>query len=507
VPPTRLRCLRNGNFSNGYSPDRRLNEADLRVAGVLADYFNVRKSKAWPSLSHLAKRTNQSQSTIQRSLARLEKNGIVIKRSGGKGRANEYDLTFADPDPGHSSDYSHSSDQGDRSQLRPGSMVTAVTTHTSYSPEHQAKGGIEVSPASRGAPTTAMAQDQSHDLMAKDLAGEFEQFWQAYPKQEGRSGAKKQFAEVRANGVALATLVAKAKQYAMAKANVDPQWLKTPANWLRDEGWLEDPQPPRARKEKDSDPKKANRKPASAISSAAKTKKAAQDKKRSTESAKARSTESNVVSFSVKKPNFRVGQQVWHTERGIAGEILDTQSVRGSVRVKWTKENGESWLEWVSRPIWTLATCPPSPEIVEQRAAKWERWATFKIGTRVRHKHNYPPDSGRIVMVSEDYPFDVTVEWRDEETNETKFSQHISRDFLIAEESPFKVGALICRRDDDQAQRGKIVKVYENADGQDAKVDVKWRATGKIETLYNPDIWATFLGMAVHHSNAEKESA
>jgi hypothetical protein len=110
-------------------------------------------------------------------------------------------------------------------------------------------------------------------------------------------------------------------------------------------------------------------------------------------------------------------------------------------------------------------------------------------------------------MVSEDYPFDVTVEWRDEETNETKFSQHISRDFLIAEESPFKVGALICRRDDDQAQRGKIVKVYENADGQDAKVDVKWRATGKIETLYNPDIWATFLGMAVHHSNAEKESA
>jgi hypothetical protein len=44
--------------------------------------------------------------------------------------------------------------------------------------------------------------------------------------------------------VPLATLVAKAKQYGRAYAH-KPERMKWPATWLQEEGWLDDPQPPR----------------------------------------------------------------------------------------------------------------------------------------------------------------------------------------------------------------------------------------------------------------------
>ena len=475
--------------------DRRLNEADLRVAGVLADYFNVRKSKAWPSLSHLAKRTNQSQSTIQRSLARLEKNGIVIKRSGGKGRANEYDLTFADPDPGHSSDYSHSSDQGDRSQLRPGGMVTALTTHTSYSPEHQAKGSVRGIPASRGAAPLEVAarasgagdrsQEQPGDTTGSgDTTGNgFEQFWQAYPKKEGRAAAKKQFAEVVGNGVALATLVAKAKQYAMAKAEVDPKWLKTPANWLRDEGWLEDPQPPRRPKTKATDPGKANRKAAGVVSdkAKAKTKAAAQNQ----------------------RDWFRVGGRIRNIDDedddrtlGIILEIVDQKA-----RATWKFPDDDNYDEndgpadlsdiWYERKDLAPFDVIPWDESIADNVVAFPQPRApldpaFKIGAVVQHKHGYSPNvRGRITMMFEDYPFDVMVEWRDEETGETGVYRQ-ARDTLVVlpdaiEDSPFKVGALVQPKND-ETRRAKVVRAYD-----DGKVDLMWRETGQIETLSHPE--------------------
>src|SRR5262245_34048930 len=80
----------------------------------------------------------------------------------------------------------------------------------------------------------------------------FEQFWANYPKREGRSLAKQAYSRLVANGVAPDTLIAKARQYAQAKADFDPKWLKMPANWLKEECWLEDPQPPRSHEPKSS---------------------------------------------------------------------------------------------------------------------------------------------------------------------------------------------------------------------------------------------------------------
>jgi hypothetical protein len=84
---------------------------------------------------------------------------------------------------------------------------------------------------------------------AHGQSGDFELFWDAYPKKEGRLQAMAQFRSAVAGGVSPSLLIAKAKQYAIAKARIsDPLYLKMPSNWLRDELWLEDPQPPKPRK-------------------------------------------------------------------------------------------------------------------------------------------------------------------------------------------------------------------------------------------------------------------
>src|SRR5262249_29521746 len=51
------------------------------------------------------------------------------------------------------------------------------------------------------------------------------------------------YAKAIAAGINAETLISKARQYAKAKADVAPKWLKMPANWLKEECWLEDPQP------------------------------------------------------------------------------------------------------------------------------------------------------------------------------------------------------------------------------------------------------------------------
>jgi hypothetical protein len=60
----------------------------------------------------------------------------------------------------------------------------------------------------------------------------FEEFWSSYPKREGRTLAKQAYSRIVAAGISPDNLVAKARQYADAKADVDAKWLKMPANWL-----------------------------------------------------------------------------------------------------------------------------------------------------------------------------------------------------------------------------------------------------------------------------------
>src|SRR5262249_58170982 len=80
----------------------------------------------------------------------------------------------------------------------------------------------------------------------------FERIWRAYPKRVGRAAAKKAFDAAMARGVVSVEELERAvKQYALSVAHLgDQKYIKQLANWLRDECWLEDPQPPRRKEPK-----------------------------------------------------------------------------------------------------------------------------------------------------------------------------------------------------------------------------------------------------------------
>jgi hypothetical protein len=92
----------------------------------------------------------------------------------------------------------------------------------------------------------------------------FAEFWGCYPKKEGLTAAQKAYAAALATGVTADVLIAKARQYAVAKAHHDPKWIKMTATWLKERCWLEDPQPPAPKKPRE--PRQATSTPAKPVS-------------------------------------------------------------------------------------------------------------------------------------------------------------------------------------------------------------------------------------------------
>ncbi|PWG60481.1 hypothetical protein [Bifidobacterium catulorum] len=72
---------------------------------------------------------------------------------------------------------------------------------------------------------------------------EFEQFWTAYPRHEGKRRAFDAWRHARRK-TGHEHLLAMADRYAK-DPNREPRYTLTPANWLDGEHWLDDPQPPR----------------------------------------------------------------------------------------------------------------------------------------------------------------------------------------------------------------------------------------------------------------------
>ena len=115
----------------------------------------------------------------------------------------------------------------------------------------------------------------------------FEEFWQAYPKKEGRKAALTAYAmALQKEDVTPELLAMKAAQYAEAKAANDPKWIKMPQYWLNDECWLEDPQPPKPKAAKG----KPKRKTAKTTGEAKPTSKVKAKKTQRRRSAKRRAT-------------------------------------------------------------------------------------------------------------------------------------------------------------------------------------------------------------------------
>ena len=72
--------------------DRRLRGGCIHVThSYLVDLYNNHTGYAWPSIAAIAKATGYSARQIQRAIKRLIELGyLMVRRGGGRGRANEY---------------------------------------------------------------------------------------------------------------------------------------------------------------------------------------------------------------------------------------------------------------------------------------------------------------------------------------------------------------------------------------------------------------------------------
>jgi helix-turn-helix protein len=228
--------------------DRRLTDAERCVGFFIIDWYGIEgRDYTFTRHDRLAEYTGLDVRTVRRSIARLVALGyIIIKMRGRWGRASEYVPVFLPvyEDIAMSSCSPH---------MRTGSSAhediamsahedKAMSTHTL--PTRSANEGLVVSPADAGALAPDGARTPRGVGAASDGAAPFEAFWAVYPRKEGRVAAKKAFDAAIARRVPAETIIDGARRYAAAKVNIDTRWIKMPANWLRDECWLEDPQPP-----------------------------------------------------------------------------------------------------------------------------------------------------------------------------------------------------------------------------------------------------------------------
>ena len=223
--------------------DRRLSRCAVACAFHLVDYYNDRLGRAWPSYVTLAKLTGSNRRTVIEAVKRLIALKYFEVEKGNGRRSNYYRPNFAlmvkEPAPAEASDEDATSPVAQTPPLQ-GVMVNSSPPNTSYIPVVPNGGDIEVSPRCAGS-SALVAPSPS-----RGAPPGFEEFWQAYPKKEGRKAALTAYAmALQKEDVTPELLARKAAQYAEAKAANDPKWIKMPQYWLNDECWLEDPQPPK----------------------------------------------------------------------------------------------------------------------------------------------------------------------------------------------------------------------------------------------------------------------
>jgi hypothetical protein len=339
--------------------DRRLSEADLRVAYFIIDWFGI-DGRRYTFTRHdrLAKYTGLDARTVRRCIAKLVALGyIIIKMRGRWGRASEYLPVFlpiyGDKAQSSCSPHMRTSQSAHEDKTMSAHEDKAMSTQTL--PPRSANEGVVVSPADAGlAPDGARPRGVG---AASDGAAPFEAFWAVYPRKEGRAAARKAFDAATARGVSVETLIDGARRYAAAKAHADPNWLKFPATWLRDECWLEDPQPPRRKEPKpDRTPRaaKANGKA----------------EPRRVEPAEPDDDEDE-YEYETPEQLYPSGSCVWYRPDGRKGEVISARDDGGlyyAVKVRWEPSGAISSITHDQ-----LVT--EDPLTPEERAAAEVEWA------------------------------------------------------------------------------------------------------------------------------------
>jgi hypothetical protein len=228
--------------------DGSLSRGELAVGMCLAFHKNLASGQCNPSVERIAKRTGMKERNAQYALARLEKKGRIRRHIGGHGPRNstQYELLRVQ----HIAPLEESPRvQVDEARVQPAAAEGANPGHQGCSSVHPNLENIDLNH------NRTVCAD-THQTVIEILDGKegqpprdaeidagFEEFWRQYPRAVDKGKAKAEYRKaIKAGKATIMQINHAAMMYGAARweANQD-YYTKTPANWLANECWGDDP--------------------------------------------------------------------------------------------------------------------------------------------------------------------------------------------------------------------------------------------------------------------------
>ena len=199
--------------------DRSISDKALRLYAVLAGYADSETGQAYPGRTLLSRRMDCSVKTVDRAVQELLEIGAIKKQQrvkDGHYQSSLYTVVRVDPTPG---------------VTRPRVKDDATPCHTRRDP---------VSPVTHRTITTEPEPFELEPL--NDIVQAFNDFWNIYPRKQGKGKAKEAF--IKASKLEDVELILQgAERYATDRNLPDPKFIPLPATWLNQERWDDGPLP------------------------------------------------------------------------------------------------------------------------------------------------------------------------------------------------------------------------------------------------------------------------
>jgi len=171
---------------------------------AIADHVNPSNGIAWPSIRRLSEYCKLDRSNVIRNINALIEMGALSKESG-EGRQN--------------------------TRYR-------ITLYNSCGRGGATSRGSATSEVAEARPLQSRRRDTNRYITVIDplnnIKGDFDSFWQQYPKKVGKGAAKTSYNRALKK-VSHADIMA-----GLARYNPDPQYICNPATWLNQERWSDE---------------------------------------------------------------------------------------------------------------------------------------------------------------------------------------------------------------------------------------------------------------------------
>jgi len=222
-----------------------LSAGDCAVLWQICERYNEQAGAAWPSLNTLAADTQRDRRTVQRSIAKLEKAGLVaVVKHGNRTTSNRYRPEFSRASVGAPTPLGVGAPVSEGRGAGVAKVGAPTPLESSYEPGYEA--GVNnwgPSPAVAGSGGGA-GPALGAPSVPPNSGRRFPEFWAAYPKARDVFKAEQAIGALLAEGVELVDLVRGARAYA-AWVQAQPwpdkdKYTKGPANWLVARCWLDD---------------------------------------------------------------------------------------------------------------------------------------------------------------------------------------------------------------------------------------------------------------------------